>query len=190
MRHFAIDIETGGLDPKKHSLLEIGIVDSLTGRSLRVLIYAEEYCLTGFCAVMHHSLLKELRDIDTSKLNVLRDRGASRWEAACGIRDYGMVVRKWLDNLGVEGKINVSGKNYLSFDGKWIHSGLVAAGVEIRRRILDPAILYCKPGDEKLPNLATCCERAGIKYDASLAHGAVYDAALIVDLLRRLDDWD
>jgi len=70
-------------------------------------------------------------------------------------------------------------------DQLWVEKGGdVDNWVRFRHRVLDPASLYFDPKiDAALPDMKTCMERAGI--EGEVAHTAVHDAKVVIDLLRR-----
>ena len=81
--------------------------------------------------------------------------------------------------------INVAGKNFASFDKKFIDSFPVNfyKGVNIRQRILDPAILFIDwENDDCLPDLTECKKRANI--DGIVTHDSLYDAWDVIQSLR------
>jgi len=82
-------------------------------------------------------------------------------------------------------EITCAGKNFGSYDMHILNN---MPGFKdrfhIRSRVIDPAILYWKPqSDNKLPDLKTCLQRAGINKEVT--HTAKADAADIVALLRK-----
>ncbi len=91
----------------------------------------------------------------------------------------------WLKANGVDPKhIQAAGKNFAAFDMQFLKRMPVFEDlIAFRHRIIDPAILYWEPDDEKLPDSKTCYERAG--YDSKVAHTAVEDAQAIVWLVRQ-----
>jgi len=83
----------------------------------------------------------------------------------------------WLVN---ENKITPAGKNFASFDRSFLK--LCGFDKFFHHRTLDPAPLFWRPEDEKLPDSKTCMERAGL--DGSVAHTAVADAVAVVRMIR------
>lgn len=80
---------------------------------------------------------------------------------------------------------NAAGKNFGSFDQKFLERLPRWKQIfRIRNRILDPAILYVDwKGDESLPGLSKCKERAGL--NSHVTHNAIDDALDVVVLLRK-----
>ena len=81
--------------------------------------------------------------------------------------------------------INVAGKNFASFDLHFLKKlPNWERCIQIRQRIIDPAVLYANWGEDKsLPSLDTCKERAGVK--GNVTHVALDDAWDVVQLLRK-----
>ena len=79
---------------------------------------------------------------------------------------------------------NVAGKNYANFDQQFIEQQLPDWNEILKnhRRVIDPAILYYKDGDTKLPDTKTCIERAGLNDPVS--HEALADAQTVIRLIR------
>ena len=195
MNYLAVDIETCGLDSKVNPIIEFGGIWDDGGPTgglsrFRALIVRRDrnYMINSYCVGMHQQLFKEIDAVDWDRLDDAAgyevSSGVGGLSIVCELKDLGTWVRGWLDSIEALGKLNVAGKNFESFDSKWIRDPLLEAGVKLRRRVLDPAMLYVRKADEELPNLAECCKRAGIEYDPSEAHYALYDAMLVVKLLR------
>jgi DNA polymerase III epsilon subunit-like protein len=179
--YVSVDIETTGLNPENCQILEIGaVIDNGTAPI--------EECPTFHCYVEHGLILGEpfavsmhatiLRRIAT------REEGyvyLSVWDVAFHFRDF--LKEHGLDPENE--KIVVAGKNYASFDARFL-SKLTSWDKHIKthHRILDPAALYWQPETDgvKLPDTKTCMQRAGI--DGEVAHTAVEDARIITLLIR------
>lgn len=202
MQHLSIDIETCGLDPTIHPMIEFGAVwddgvsDVAELKRFRALVVRRDgnYHINSYCIGLHQDLFREIETVDWNRMATgayETSDGMTKGRAVptltsivCVVEELGSWLRGWLDALGVEGKINVSGKNYGSFDSRWVGSHLAEAGILVRRRLLDPAMFYAQPGDDRLPNLTECCSRAGIELDKVAFHTAIYDAELVVKLIR------
>lgn len=81
--------------------------------------------------------------------------------------------------------INVAGKNFATFDKLFLEQlPWWKKLIRIRQRVLDPAILMVNwNGDESLPNLTTCKERAGVT--GIVTHNALEDAWDVIEILRK-----
>jgi hypothetical protein len=80
--------------------------------------------------------------------------------------------------------INVAGKNFATFDKVFLEKlPRWKQCIEIRNRILDPAILFVDWNEDKaLPGLNLCKSRANILGDVT--HNALEDAIDVVEVLR------
>lgn len=85
---------------------------------------------------------------------------------------------------GAKINLNVAGKNFATFDKLFLERLPRWKQVfNIHQRILDPAIFFTDwQVDERLPNLSTCKQRAGLS--DIITHNAVEDAFDVVQLLR------
>lgn len=175
MDYLSIDIETTGLDYTRHQMIEFGAVWDRAGCDrvmFRRIVLHEDYVMSPYCVTLHTGLFEEINALQPDS------------KVACSLEELPTLFREWLLSHGWGGeKLNITGKNYLSFDVDWVDSMLLAANVGVRRRVLDPAILYVKDGDDRLPNLDTCLSRAGIEVNGE-RHTAVYDALCVCLLLR------
>jgi hypothetical protein len=81
--------------------------------------------------------------------------------------------------------INVAGKNFATFDKKFLEKlPWWQKLIRIRQRVLDPAILFVDwKEDESLPSLDKCKNRAGIH--GLVTHNALEDAWDVIELLRK-----
>jgi len=190
MIYVSIDIETTGLDPKVHDIVEFGAVIDNLSNPLPIdklptyqAIFGKEngnYTATPYCMSLHKriwdALLKnegnimEITDLMYSFSNFLSRNGLP------------------FDEKKQRYDVTVAGKNFGSFDWPFlkekIPAGKAWAGVHFRHRYIDPAILYFDPKvDTEMPNMELCLGRAGIKEEVT--HGAVPDALQVVKLIRK-----
>lgn len=202
MKYLSIDIETGGLDPEKYDLLELGIVAE-TGDpdtavedlpSLRLLFpkYDEPYRLSTWAVEHHGSLLAEMQKMRMSEgsrfPNTRLIPEDSHPERVRGEVSY------WQSDHSSGRLSNLAGKNLGSFDIPFIEEALDCPMqwiVPHHRRILDPAILYARPEDETLPDLAECRrrgEKSGLLIplteEQKAAHTSLGDCREVIRLLR------
>jgi oligoribonuclease len=89
-------------------------------------------------------------------------------------------------NRAPKAVINVAGKNFATFDKIFLEKlPRWKQLIEIRNRILDPAILFVDWKEDKaLPGLDLCKQRAGI--EGEVTHNAVEDAIDVVKILRKI----
>jgi oligoribonuclease len=190
MRYVSIDIETTGLDPKVHDVVEIGaVIDDTTAVApleklpiFHCYVVKDNYVTDPYCAFMHQSLF--LRIADRKKYEgeylFLHEHEVMprfvHWLLENGFSKEGCVVPKFTP----------AGKNFGSFDLQFLNNKFDFSNhVRCHHRILDPAVLYFNPTvDIEVPNMQTCLERAGI--DEQVAHTGVDDAMQVVKLIRNI----
>jgi oligoribonuclease len=97
---------------------------------------------------------------------------------------YGMVPA--IGSHPPKAVINVAGKNFATFDKVFLEKlPRWKQLIEIRNRILDPAILFVDWKEDKaLPGLDLCKERANI--EGAVTHNALEDAEDVVEILRKI----
>ncbi len=190
MKYISIDIETTGLNPERHHILEFAAVIADTEKN----IPAEEFPsfkrlilrtnLTGepYALVMNHEILKEISEcIENAKRGeqITRDIvHESNLESA--FKQF-LIENQIFEGYGdYKTKINVAGKNFANFDKLFIDK---LFRLNYSSRFLDPAILYAEKTDKRLPDLKTCLERAGI--EKSVSHRALDDALDVVRLIQK-----
>lgn len=187
MKFVSIDIETTGLDPKKHQILEVGacIVDTQTPSAsvdwpkFRMLLTQEDYTVTPYCAKLHYDLWQELSAIKNPKeITVKQD--CMLFSGHCLDSDFPLVFMGWCKRNGVD-KIIPAGKNFGSFDLQFLNRlPNWNAFVRMAHRTYDPAAYYFMRNDAILPDMNLCCQRAGIA--AQTDHTALADAILVAQL--------
>lgn len=186
MKYASIDIETTGLNPETCEVIEIGIVLEDTSKQMPVeclptfhcYIDAKTFAGEPYALSMHPKIFER----------IARKGGGFNYYTRESVASY---IYNFLDgniDTGMERfdkyRINVAGKNYATFDAKFL-SKLPSFDnlIKISRRIIDPAMLYWNPAtDEHLPDTKTCYERAGMP--GEIAHTAVDDAIGVVKLIR------
>jgi DNA polymerase III epsilon subunit-like protein len=177
MPYVSIDIETTGLDPETCQILEIGAVWDDWTRPIdqlpkyHRLVVHNEYRGNAYALALNAALLRRLSGAREPWF-LDPDRVAddfATWLKACG----------WNGQTG----LTPAGKNFASFDRQFLKRlPRFEQVVKMHHRTLDPAVLWWKPEDEKLPDSKTCYERAGL--DNKVAHTAVEDALAVVRLVR------
>jgi hypothetical protein len=101
-----------------------------------------------------------------------------------GPEDVGGEMACWLAKYWDDFEpITPAGKNFASFDRQFLKRlPDFEQNVRLHHRTLDPAMLFWRPGDEKLPDSKTCYQRAGKQGD--VAHTALEDGLDVVWLIR------
>ena len=196
MKYVSIDIETTGLDPETCQILQIGAVieDTLNPVPLEELpkfqciVEHNTYVGGPFALSLNSWILKILGGLE----NLTKDERLA-YRKHHNILPVGLVAHSfqmWLASNGIPAeatgcvKINAAGKNFASFDKVFLQKlPNWSSNVQIRQRILDPAILLMNwKTDESLPNLQVCmdrCELAG-----EVTHDALQDAIDVVRVIR------
>lgn len=184
MKYFSIDIETTGIDPEKHQILEVGAIFEDTDKQLsfdeipkfhRILSPPSDIIGTPFALNMNQRILKILSSDKLCTEN--------------RVTTYDSFIKQFINwikevNNG-NNKINCAGKNFAGFDKQFLEKNfpLFKSEIKISNRVLDPAILYAKLSDDSLPNTETCVKRAGIELNNF--HYALDDSWTVIQLLRK-----
>jgi len=180
MKYVSIDIETTGLDPETCQVLSVGmIVDDLENPlafdqcpKTEIVCNAQDIRGNAFALQMNAQLIDDIA------------KGTDR-----EYRDYvhpdnmSLAIKSWLELHFDQEKVTIAGKNFGSFDDRFMEKLVIDWDKKRHHRMLDPAPLYVDITDEKLPNLTTCLERAGLNGPTS-HHDALGDAWDVIRLLR------
>lgn len=190
-RYVSLDIETTGLDPLQHSVIEFGAVldDLAAPEPLDDLPVFHCYVLPehvgGYrgdphALSMNHKILRKI----SNRLNnesddafLYPDQVGSAFSAWC--REHGLVSPR-----GESISLLAAGKNISGFDLPFLRAQIPGfSDIRISHRVLDPALLYYNPVcDAHPPSLEVCLQRAGLP--PAVSHTAVEDAKLVIQLLR------
>ena len=180
MKYVSIDLETTGLDHRHCSIVEIGaVIDDLNnqkplGELPRFHAYVKEEIYTGepFALSMHSTIFRRIAD-QTEGYQYL-------WP-----NKVGLELRQFFTDNGIEMPVNVAGKNFASFDARFLEKlEEFDTYVQFHHRVIDPTMLYWHPHDDSaLPGTNECMKRAGLR--GVVAHTALEDALIVVDLVRR-----
>jgi oligoribonuclease len=180
LTYMSIDIETTGLNPETCQILEIGAIYDDWTKPLRELptfhCYVKHERIVGqpYALALNAATLKKLADPhpNTDDLFLTPDQVAG-------------IMAAWLGNCGwnLSTAITPAGKNFASFDLQFLRRlPDFERKVRLQHRTLDPAVLFWRPADDKLPGSQTCYERAGVS--GKVAHTAVEDALAVVQEVR------
>jgi oligoribonuclease (3'-5' exoribonuclease) len=175
MNYYSIDIETTGLDPVLHSILEIGIVeviDCQIERTLRIVwVNQEDMVWTPYCLKLHAA-------------TGLIDELSSMYKPNTVYAEERETIIECLSNFLPSEKFNIAGKNFGVFDKLFLDEHLDFSRIfKHQRRYLDPAMMYVLKGDSKLPDLDTCLLRADI--GSGVTHDALQDAMDVATLINK-----
>jgi len=179
MRYISIDLETTGLDPLQHDIIEFAAVVENTEYSPPV--DSLSYCSWHIGGPDDNMVWNR----DTLDFH-LKIGNLQRWQSVqaipCG--DLPMKFAEWLSFNGLaQEKILFAGKNVANFDIQFLKNLVGWDQIKYHHRYLDPAMLYMEKGDDYPPSLQTCLERAML--DPLVKHEALADARQVIELLRR-----
>jgi oligoribonuclease len=186
MRYVSIDLETTGLRPDRHQIIEFGAVIENTHKQIALqdlprfkrIVKHAEYTGQAFALNLNARIFQEL----------VTPTGAA---TICGAQELAQQFKDFLLNNGFEAgekgyiHIQAAGKNFASFDLLFLHQlPNWQDHIRISHKILDPVMYYIQyETDESLPSLEECKRRAGFE-DPTVSHDALADAQDVVRLLR------
>lgn len=170
MKYISIDIETTGLDPEKHQILEFAAVydDLKNPRPINQMLQFvrkirwSDYVINDYCLRLHQKLLEEIEDRNDG--NVI-----------C-IDQLGGHFNNWMGLLGIPPNYNVAGKNFAGFDGLFLKK--VPYFSPWHYRVIDIGSMYLEKGMNEIPSLSD------IVRVASPEHRALPDALAVVQAVR------
>lgn len=190
-RYCSLDIETTGLDPLQHNVIEFGAVldDLAAPEPLAELPVFHCYVLPAqvagyrgdpYALSMNCDILRKISNRLSNECGdvfLYPDEVAPAFAAWC--REHGLVSPR-----DGSPSMLVAGKNVAGFDLPFLRAQLPGfSDIRFSQRVLDPAILYFNPiCDARPPSLEVCLQRAGL--NPEVPHTAVEDAKLVIQLLR------
>lgn len=211
MRVFAVDVETTGLDARRHSILEVAILSFELGGDLgkhevfHRYIIPEDMVWSQFCLKLHEKMIAKLV---TGAIPV--DKEATLYSdfnvpKQIPIGKLRNEIQAWLRNIDhsnkdesgrtVQNKMIGAGKNFATFDKLFLDFACTYETL-FKHRTLDPTMAYIEPGDNVPPELKVCKERAmkmGLKFNtADVLHNALsdcWDVAKLLDFAYKNRTW-
>jgi DNA polymerase III epsilon subunit-like protein len=183
LKYISIDLEMTGLNEDTCDILEFGAVaddlrEMVPLKNLPVFhcyFVKDNYVGEATALSMHPTIFERIG---------LRSEGFTYVNAM----KFGHMFKQFLSDCGYDTKrdkitITVAGENFGACDLQFLKRKTdLGKHVKIRHRIIDPAVLYLEPEDDRLPSLDDCLERAGI-FDG-VNHDAVSDAMDVVKVVR------
>lgn len=183
MKICSIDLETTGLNPDIHDIVEFSLViddyakwqpcDSLP--FFQCYVEKEGSYVGDPMALSMHS--KIFHKLATKSGNIV------------SLRNLMYKLRNFLTAHGFEPDKNdqieifVAGKNFAMFDLPFLQKHISDwAGIKINRRIIDVGSMYLDPFKETVPNLQQCLTAA--KLHEEVSHSAYEDALQVLKLIR------
>jgi oligoribonuclease len=178
MKYISIDVETTGLNPLYHQILEFGaVIDALPERVGGAFVPIDQ--LPKFHAYVKHSMVSGSAFALSMHPKILRkiaDQKDEEDEDAIFVepRELPIVFMEWCQSYNID-KITPLGKNFGIFDAQFLKRLPDWENqVKMGHRCLDPAMYWISPNDDVPPDLSTCLKRAG--FDSAVKHNAVCDA--------------
>lgn len=195
MKIVSIDIETTGLSPEENQIIEFGaVLFDDASPEFRIISVFHRYVI--------HSILKGSYVALIGNVEILKKTIECSKQHADDAEHVGMIhnmystsevvtnedslLKEFNDWLHLEeaktqqyGKfgLNILGKNFSTFDMRFLEKLDGFRSLNIRKRVLDVAQLYYVVGeDTALPDLKTCKRRSGIFANDIVAHTALEDA--------------
>jgi oligoribonuclease (3'-5' exoribonuclease) len=184
-KYVSIDVETTGLDPSRHQILELAMVVETDWQTspeslptLHYIVQHDELTGTPTALAMNAELVRQLTE-----------RPTLRRAPTSGSHDLARTVREFLiANFGDPARsgkrvVTAAGKN-LAFDLGFLGRLPHWPAELFRHRVIDAGNLWWEPArDDKLPDTALCLSRAGLL--PVRAHDALEDSRAVVKLVRR-----
>jgi oligoribonuclease len=186
MKIICVDIETTGLDPEKHQIIEFAalIGDIATGEELaqfQCLVDHEQYSGDPFALAMNAEILREIAEKNRTFLDPdEQSRFVGRFHKPEYVWDNFLYFLKGHWGPIENSRPTVAGKNFAGFDLLFL-SKLPKFKNPFNHRVFDPGSIFYQPGDKKLPDLATCLKRAGL--EGAVKHRALDDCRDVFNLL-------
>lgn len=188
MRYVSIDIETTGLNPSIHQILEFSAIIEDTTQDVPInalpsftrFIYNELVRGDVYALSMNSDILQHISRINMSV--------SSRKNVVLYPNELGSEFKQFLaDNnihsVGPVVKILVAGKNFATFDKLFLDQCPdFNKHVQFYSRMLDPAILFARKSDRMPPSLDECLSRAGVRHVVN--HRAYDDAVAVIQCIR------
>lgn len=172
----SIDVETTGLDPATSDLLSVGCVIFNSQNPEYKELYTREW-------FVYHTHLR-----GHPRAFVMNAELVSKADDTLSRLPIDIISHEILEMVQTyPRRVTFAGKNFLNFDELFLTKYLpdwAAIRKYSGRRVLDPGSMFAKPTDDVPPDLRNCCVRAGIVYEDSKAHDAIYDARLVAKCIH------
>ncbi len=183
--YLSLDLETTGLDSSWCQILEIGAVWDDWQRPLEQLnrfhcyVIHDRYQGEPYALWMNAAILKRIADKDKPE-----NREYKFLTPEQAMRELWFFVRGQVTwDTKNPPKIVMAGKNFASFDDRFLEKLPGYDEVKQFHRRIDPGMLYWNPRIDKFPpDTKTCLQRAGI--NTEVQHDAISDALDVIRLIR------
>lgn len=200
MKYVSIDIETTGLNPEEHQIIEFAAIieDSKNPKSYeeskkfrRVVLSPDRmYNFSSYAAKINSNLIKIIAAIENNEVYGFggNDNLSSTWvprHELIGAFKQWLLCNEFKENSRGVLEIIVAGKNFASFDKQFILAlpDFESYGIRFHHRSLDPCGAYINWNDDEVPpSTETCKLRANL--NGEVKHEALADAWDVIQLLR------
>jgi oligoribonuclease len=201
LKYFSVDIETTGLDFENNQIIEFGAIFEDPSKQLpfseipkfKRIIRHDKYIGQAIAIHMNARIFKILADYDMKKASEKELFAKEHNIITPGqlMDDFLAFVIQCYTEYGLNvpvGGINIAGKNFPGFDGRFIENLKRDYGMNgslrFKHVVGDPATLYTDfYNDETFAGLQTCKDLAGI--NGIVSHDALEDAWDVVQVLRK-----
>ncbi len=190
MKFASIDIETTGLDSETCDIVEFGaVLDDTSNEQLvselprfHAYMVKERYRGEPYALSMHPAIFKRIATREPGFMYVKPDALAMHFMNFLIQNGYGK--RDSEGTIAMPVSLIAAGKNFGSFDLQFLKKlDNWTSFVKVAHRCVDPCMLFARSDDQRLPDMKTCLERAGLP--GQVDHTAVSDAEQVVRLLRK-----
>lgn len=181
MKFISIDVETTGVDPNTNKVIQIGAcicdLSEPFDRTKTPTFFCNVKWSTAIpwdyqAVVMNSGIVEEMLKNKESEENLPPNEVTGEF-------------KYWLssNSIPVNKGFTVAGKNFSGFDLQFLNISIPHWRNEIRikQRVIDIASHFWVFGDECLPTLQECLNRAGI--ERSVTHNALQDALDVAELV-------
>lgn len=190
--YFSIDLETTGLDPKNHQILEIGIIYEDPEKQLsfeeipkfNCLVEYENYVGSPYAINLNQKIFEKIIQLQNTgdKEHVLWDIDTAIDRAARFI-DLQCVKNHGISKSNI---IRITGKNFASFDRDFLIKNQFYRRLanKVSHRYLDVGSFFFDPKTmDWLPSSEECYKLAGIGKEF-VSHSALDDAWDVIKIIR------
>ena len=189
MKYVSIDLETTGLSPENCDIVEFGAVIDDLSNPVQIENLTKFHCYVlppennsyrgePYALSMHREIFLRIAERNKEENKKYHFVSPSK----LGYRFSLFLLANGFEKKDDQVSINVAGKNFSSFDARFLDKTDFRKHVNVRSRVLDPSILFWTPGDETLPSMSVCKKRMG--EGDNIAHTALEDAIDVIKLLR------
>lgn len=178
MNYMSIDVETTGLDPDVCQVIQIGAVidgEDFYDRPIEDLPHFN-------LGIRHERVVGEYGALDMNGwlFNAINNGVMASDTPAVAWDRFRPWVAAYRPALGP--RVVATGKNFASFDRRFLGRMWPNFDREFHHRSIDPAGFFMRWNDKVPPSTAECLLRAGLPSD--VAHDALEDARTVCRLLR------